>query len=92
MGFDHTQKCTFQLENDLGNLEVIGEIRGDSDIPFYDDLKFKAAISLLNSIDKKNFSESGNVSLFHHFMNEIEDTIQAMKQYDRFQGEIKEFE
>ncbi|MDN3016130.1 hypothetical protein PH210_07955 [Paenibacillus sp. BSR1-1] len=88
MNIENTQKVTFQLENDLGKLEVKGDIIGESQIPFFDDLKFKGVIALLNSIDKQNFIESGNHRLFDHFITEIEETLDEMKKYDQFQGKI----
>ncbi|MBU8919316.1 hypothetical protein BGM25_25085 [Bacillus sp. FJAT-29953] len=89
MNVDNTGKFTFRLENDEGEVEVKGEINGESEIPFFDDLKFKAVIGLLNSIDKKNFSDSGNHQVFKYFIREIEETIHEMKKYDQFQGKLK---
>jgi hypothetical protein len=83
---DHTHKVNFKVENDNGELEVKGEISGESQIPFFDDLKFKAVIALLNSIDKQNFKDSGNSQMFNLYIGEIEETINEMKSYDQFQG------
>ncbi|WP_223596574.1 hypothetical protein [Neobacillus bataviensis] len=88
MDIENTQKVTFKLENDNGKFEVKGEIIGESQIPFFDDLKFKGVIALLNSIDKQNFDGSGNHQLFDHFIKEIEETIVEMKKYDQFQGKL----
>jgi hypothetical protein len=77
------------MENDKGQLSVKGEISGESDIPFLDDLKFKGVIALLNSIDKKNFGTSGNDHLFDHYIREIEETINEMKKHNEFQGKMK---
>ncbi|MFP5110067.1 hypothetical protein ACSU6B_25560 [Neobacillus sp. C211] len=88
MEIENTQKVTFKLENGKGKLEVKGEMIGESRIPFFDDLKFKGVIALLNSIDKQNFNESGNSQLFDHFIREIEETIDEMKKYDQFQGKL----
>jgi hypothetical protein len=74
------------MENDQGELVVKGEIIGETEIRAFDDLKFKAVIALLNSIDKQNFSEIGNNHLFNHYISEIEETIQMMKKYNQFQG------
>lgn len=86
MDYDNKQTFTFKLENEKGQLEVKGEILGESQIRFFDDLKFKAVIALLNSIDKQNFHESGKPQLFDDYIKEIEETINEMKKYDRFQG------
>ncbi|MFC4799255.1 hypothetical protein ACFPA1_07780 [Neobacillus sp. GCM10023253] len=88
MNADNTEKFKFRLENDEGEVEVEGEIYGESHIPFLDDIKFKAVIGLLNSIDKKNFSDSGNHQVFKYFVREIEETIHEMKKNDQFQGKL----
>ena len=89
MNIENMQKFTFNMENDNAQLVVKGEISGESEIPFFDDLKFKAIIALLNSIDKQNFSESGNNHLFDHYISEIEETINELKKYNQFQGKTK---
>jgi hypothetical protein len=89
MNMDHMQKFTFNMENDKGQLVVKGEINGESEIPFLDDLKFKAVIALLNSIDKQNFSVSGNNHIFDNYIREIEETINEVKKYNQFQGKTK---
>ncbi len=89
MDIDHMQKCTFTMENDKGELVVKGEITGEAEIPFFDDLKLKAVIALLNSIDNQNFSASGNNQLFDHYIREIKETINAVKQHNKFQGKTK---
>lgn len=76
------------MENEKNETIVIGEISGESNIPFLDDLKFNAVIALLNSIDKKNFSEAGNEDLFNQYINEIQDTISEMQKHIQFQGGI----
>ncbi|WP_142303725.1 hypothetical protein [Neobacillus soli] len=86
MDMNHTHKVNFKFENDKGELEVKGEISGESQIPFFDDLKFKAVIALLNSIDKQNFNDSGNNQIFNLYIGEIEETINEMRNYDQFQG------
>lgn len=79
----------FSLENEEGELVVTGNINGESEVPSFDDLKFEAVIALLNSIDKKNFSEVEKKHLFEQYINEIEDTLMEIKIHDQFQGEIK---
>lgn len=75
------------MENNKGELVVKGEIIGRTEILFFDDLKLKAVIALLNSIDQQNFSASGNDALFDHYIREIEETLQEVKKHKRFQGE-----
>jgi hypothetical protein len=89
MNIDDMQKFTFNMENDKGQLVVKGEINGESEIPFLDDLKFKAVIALLNSVDKQNFSVSGNNHIFDNYIREIEETINEVKKYNQFQGKTK---
>ncbi|GHH98871.1 hypothetical protein [Neobacillus kokaensis] len=85
MDMNHTQKVNFKFENEKGDLEVKGEIYGESHIPFFDDLKFKAVIALLNSIDQQNFNDSGNSQIFNLYIREIEETIKEMRNYNQFQ-------
>jgi hypothetical protein len=89
MGINHMQKCTFNMENDKGELVVKGEITGEAEIPFFDDLKLKAVLALLNSIDKQNFSTSGNNYIFNNYVREIEETINEIKKHNKFQGKEK---
>ncbi len=69
-----------------GKIEVKGEISGAAKIPNHDDLKFKAIIALLNSIDKQNFIITDNLPLFDTFVTEIEETIIEVSKYESFQG------
>jgi len=86
MDISPIQKFTFKMENDEGQLIVIGEITGEAKIPFLDDLKFKGIIALLNSIDKQNFSVLENEHLFENYMREIEETMNELKKYNQFKG------
>jgi hypothetical protein len=86
MNTDNLQKFTFNMENEKGELVVKGEIRGESEISFLDDLKCKAVIALLNSIDQQNFSEPEKTHLFGQYITEMEETICQMKQHKHFQG------
>lgn len=76
----------FYMEDSNGELIVKGEIEGKSEVPFYDDLKLKGVIALLNSTDQQNFNKSGNHLLFQQYMKEIEETIMELKKYNEFQG------
>ena len=86
MDINHIQKFSFNMENDKGQLIVSGEITGEAEIPFLDDLKFKGIIALLNSIDKQNFSALENEQLFDNYIREIEETMNELKKYNQFQG------
>ena len=70
---------TFHMENNQGELIVKGELSGESEIHFHDDLKFKGIIALLNSINKKNFLETKNENKFDQYVKEIEETINEIK-------------
>ena len=85
MDIDFMQKCRFHMENDKGELVVKGEIIGETKIPFFDDLKLKAVIALLNSIDHENFSNSGENDLFDHYIREIKETINEVQKHNKFQ-------
>ncbi|MFF2754827.1 hypothetical protein ACFVR1_13890 [Psychrobacillus sp. NPDC058041] len=88
MNTSNMQKFTFKMENENDELVVKGEIHGKTEIPFLDDLKFNAVIALLNSIDKQNFSETGNNHIFDNYLKEIEETINELKKYNQFQGNL----
>ena len=75
----------FNMENDNKELIVSGAIQGKPEILSLDDLKFKAIIALLHSIDKQNFKEVDKEQLFFNYMTEIEKTIDEIKKYDQFQ-------
>ena len=75
----------FNMENDSKELVLSGNIQGKPEMPSLDDLKFKAIIALLNSIDKQNFTEVDKDQLFVEYLKEIEETIGEMKKYDEFQ-------
>ena len=85
MDIDFMQKCRFHMENDKGELVVKGEIIGETKIPFFNDLKLKAVIALLNSIDHENFSNSGENNLFDHYIREIKETINEVQKHNKFQ-------
>lgn len=88
MDMDQMETITFHMENNKGELIVKGEISGESEIPFHDDLKFKGIIALLNSIDKKNFLETENEIIFGQYVKEIEETINEIKKHSHFQGDM----
>ncbi len=85
MDIDFVQKCRFHMEDAKGELVVKGEIVGETEIPFFDDLKLKAVIALLNSIDHENFSNSGKKNLFDHYIREIKETINEVQKHNKFQ-------
>ena len=85
MDIDFMQKCRFHMENDKGELVVKGEIIGETEIPFFDDLKLKAVIALLNSIDHENFSNSGKNGLFDHYIREIKETMIEVQKHNKLQ-------
>ncbi|TWE01694.1 hypothetical protein FB550_10560 [Neobacillus bataviensis] len=86
METDQIHKVNFNMENMDGKIEVKGEISGAAKIPNHDDLKFKAIIALLNSIDKQNFIVTENLPLFVTYVKEIEETIMEVSKYESFQG------
>jgi hypothetical protein len=85
---DRMKTVTFHMENNKGELIVKGEINGESEIPFHDDLKFKGIIALLNSVDKKNFLETENENEFDQYVNEMEEMINQIKKHLHFQGKM----
>jgi len=88
MDIDFMQKCRFHMENDKGELVVKVEIIGETEIPFFDDLKLKAVIALLNSIDHENFSNAGKNGLFDHYIREIKETINEVQKHNKFQEKL----
>ncbi|WP_338453115.1 hypothetical protein R4Z09_15325 [Niallia oryzisoli] len=86
MELESAQTCYFTMENETGGLIVKGELIGESEILYFDDLKFKGIIALLHSIDKQNFISSGKNDLFDQYISEIEETLYGMKKFNKFQG------
>ncbi|MFE8699390.1 hypothetical protein ACFYKX_02005 [Cytobacillus sp. FJAT-54145] len=76
----------FTLEDQNGNTEVTGNFTGKYILESGDDLRFKAILALLNSIDRANFNNTGHQDLFSQYIKEIEETLNEMKQHERFQG------
>lgn len=86
MDMNPVQTFKFSLENSNGQQIVCGEIKGETDMQSLDDLKLKAVIGLLNSVDKQNFTEMRNEQLLENYLEEIVNTIQEMKKHNQFQG------
>ncbi len=82
------KKHSFKMEDSTGRLIVKGEITGESELEFYDDLKLKAVISLINSVDQQNFEAAGKIDVFNDYIREIEETLSEVKKHNRFQGKI----
>lgn len=82
------KRHSFNMEDSTGRLIVKGEIIGESELEFYDDLKLKAVIALINSIDQQNFETAGKKDVFNDYIREIEETLREVKKHSRFQGEI----
>lgn len=85
---EETKTITFKSEDKESNMIIEGKITGSSQIKFHDDMKLEAVLALLNSVDKRNFGESEKLELFHTYIQEIEETLLAMKTFDSFQGDI----
>lgn len=57
-------------------------IEGMSAMPFWlHDLKFMAAISLLESVDYKDFFESGLEVEYEKFVKQLEDLVKSLKPF-----------
>ncbi|MDQ0254658.1 hypothetical protein J2S74_002037 [Evansella vedderi] len=82
------QRHQFKMVEDNGEIIVEGEIIGRSVIPYYDDLKCKAIIALLNSIDQDNFVKAEKWELFEEYFKEIEETLTEIKKFNKFQGNV----
>lgn len=64
-------------ENDIA-LKVT--VEGESNMPFWKhDLKLKAVIALLDSVDIKDFFEENKYEEFNTYMTEIQETLDAIK-------------
>jgi hypothetical protein len=83
---EEKQSFQFRMEDTLGTIEVEGEVRGTFRIPGQDDMKLKAVLALLHSVDQENFKKVNELDLFNALIGDIEDTLRHMKAYDRFQG------
>ncbi|MFC3885928.1 hypothetical protein ACFOU2_21605 [Bacillus songklensis] len=80
------QTVVFESKDENDNLIVDGKISGESEVQYHDDLKLKAVIALLNSVDQQHFQASEKTDLFSWYMGEIEQTLQAIRKHNRFQG------
>lgn len=80
------QSFQFRSESASGKVEVEGKVKGPFRIPGQDDMKLKAVLALLHSVDQENFKKVNEVELFYELMEQIEETINHMKKYDHFQG------
>lgn len=80
------QSFQFRMEDAFGTVEVEGEVRGTFRIPRQDDMKLKAVLALLHSVDQENFKMVNELELFNQMIEDIEETLQHMKKHDRFQG------
>jgi hypothetical protein len=78
------KKHSFKMEDSIGRLIVKGEIIGESELEFYDDLKLKAVIALINSVDQQNFEMAGKMDVFNYYVREIEETLSEVKKHSRF--------
>ncbi|UTR10604.1 hypothetical protein MM300_22525 [Evansella sp. LMS18] len=87
---EEVQRCVFHLEDEEEKLVVHGEISGESDVDYHDDLKLKAVIALLNSVDQVNFTKAEKGAQFNEFMEEIQDVLSEMKSNEHFQGKMNE--
>lgn len=55
-------------------------VEGESNMPFWKhDLKLKAVIALLDSVDIKDFFEENKYEEFNTYMTEIQETLDAIK-------------
>lgn len=90
MTFENLETVVFEAKDEEDQILVSGKITGVSQVPYFDDLKLKAVAALLNSVDQEHFKRDGKMDLFNDYMDEIMETVAAIKTTERFQGEIKE--
>ena len=61
------------------NNELEITIKGEAELKFWKhDLKFKAAIALLETIDRKDFLEAGMLEEFDQFISKVRKTVSAV--------------
>ncbi|MGN5650354.1 hypothetical protein [Bacillus sp. Brlt_9] len=62
-----------------GDLEI--QVTGKSEMPFWNhDLKIDAALSLLSTVDYKDFAESNQYDLFNKKMKELQELIDCINE------------
>lgn len=79
------EKTKFTLESrntSNGELEVGVTVEGETEMPFWNhDLKIRAAIALLESVDYKDFAEDSKEREFEKYLQELEETINAIRSF-----------
>jgi hypothetical protein len=59
---------------------IEGSIKGYSNMPFWNhDLKLKAVMALLGTVDYKDFYENNNPEDLEQYLNEIEEQIKHLR-------------
>lgn len=75
---EQTEFKTSSFDPNRGKLEI--SIKGSTDLPFWNhDLKFQAAVTLLETIDRKDFFEYNKGELFFEYLNELRDLLNALE-------------
>lgn len=75
------QQTEFKMSSiDPNNGELEISIKGSTELPFWNhDLKFQAALALLETIDRKDFFENNEGKLFLEYMNELKGLLDALE-------------
>lgn len=78
-----SERTKFKMESiseDGKSLKV--HIEGNTDMPFWKhDLKFETILSLLETIDIKDFYESDNVESFQNYVDEVQKLLDIVRGY-----------
>lgn len=69
---------THDFEDETKEIKI--SIEGYSDMPFWNhDLKIKAAMALLNMVDRKDFAEYNKDEEFFKYIKELRELIDAIE-------------
>lgn len=81
MSKEYVEKRIVVTDEDGSNIEMI--IKGDSVVPFFNtDLYFKAAITILEHMDYKDFYENNQHELYEKYVNSLKENSERIINYD----------
>lgn len=73
------QDTEFEINSHMNGEKVSINVKGKTEMPFWEhDLKIKAAIALLNTVDFKDFANENKYDEFEKLMDELRKTVDSI--------------